>query len=630
MPQRISSVANFIKRNVFEYNFPSPYSDSFLSLYVNSENQVQTTNNNIRAGILFYGNGGVNYLPNGVDFTDNTDEMEAAIIAGFDSSMTPNGTNLSFITRREYSSGTRLHITGDGKVLVGDTLSVGNFTATHLFQVNGAARVNGTLDVVNSINSSSLTINETLNSNALHINQGNNARYLTFGNQGFTTSTTGVFGRHSRDNNLDLAVLEVVNLTLSGKPNREVLTCIPSANQLANIQSWRNSSGGVLASINNAGNWLINTTTDNGAKLQVNGRTTISNNTGSTSATTGALVVTGGVGVGGGIVSGGDISTGAASNLSIISRNFRGEDQTAIDRGGNPVEIRPGNGTGFGFPQEIRFSTGNRGSNNSSTAHPLFQRMKIVGNTGHVIFGEQTAITPDDLVNRLQVDGSIKATRYTTPQQGASPPSFNTRSAGTKLVLWEQLSATSTDYALGIQDNSTWFTLPQNSSTYAYRFYGGTTEVASISGTGLLTANQFKLSALNTAPTSSTDTGTPGEIKYSENFISVCTAPNTWKSVELNPHMANATLSVEYLYLENANTEYTYTFTNVKEYSFKAIGGDIRYATEAGNVANSIFPYYTLNTTSEETANFGSSRYTGTLYFASSNPNTYIIFLIQS
>jgi len=41
-------------------------------------------------------------------------------------------------------------------------------------------------------------------------------------------------------------------------------------------------------------------------------------------------------------------------------------------------------------------------------------------------------------------------------------------------------------------------------------------------------ATQFRISALNTAPTSATDTGTLGEVRITATYIYVCTATNTW------------------------------------------------------------------------------------------------------
>ncbi|WGH74584.1 hypothetical protein P8625_10835 [Tenacibaculum tangerinum] len=51
---------------------------------------------------------------------------------------------------------------------------------------------------------------------------------------------------------------------------------------------------------------------------------------------------------------------------------------------------------------------------------------------------------------------------------------------------------------------------------------------------GSLQTTQYKLSALNTAPSSSSDTGTEGEIRYTADYIYVCVAANTWKRTALS------------------------------------------------------------------------------------------------
>ena len=49
----------------------------------------------------------------------------------------------------------------------------------------------------------------------------------------------------------------------------------------------------------------------------------------------------------------------------------------------------------------------------------------------------------------------------------------------------------------------------------------------------LILTGEYRLSALNTAPTSATATGSLGEIRYTEDYIYVCTATNTWKRTPL-------------------------------------------------------------------------------------------------
>lgn len=65
------------------------------------------------------------------------------------------------------------------------------------------------------------------------------------------------------------------------------------------------------------------------------------------------------------------------------------------------------------------------------------------------------------------------------------------------------------------------------------------TDLLSFASTGAatfsssVTAADFRLSALNTAPASASATGTTGEIRIDANYIYVCTATNTWKRVAI-------------------------------------------------------------------------------------------------
>ena len=52
--------------------------------------------------------------------------------------------------------------------------------------------------------------------------------------------------------------------------------------------------------------------------------------------------------------------------------------------------------------------------------------------------------------------------------------------------------------------------------------------------TGTKTTGQMDLAALNTAPASASATGTLGEIRYTADYIYVCTATNTWKRTALS------------------------------------------------------------------------------------------------
>ena len=68
---------------------------------------------------------------------------------------------------------------------------------------------------------------------------------------------------------------------------------------------------------------------------------------------------------------------------------------------------------------------------------------------------------------------------------GVAAPAFTTRSGGTKLVLYPQVTASSVDYALGIESNTLWSSVP--SSAAGFKWYAATTAIATLTGAGALT-----------------------------------------------------------------------------------------------------------------------------------------------
>lgn len=70
---------------------------------------------------------------------------------------------------------------------------------------------------------------------------------------------------------------------------------------------------------------------------------------------------------------------------------------------------------------------------------------------------------------------------------GVAPPSFTTRSIGTKLVLFPAIAAASGDYAVGMEGSHLWLSVPTFNGALGFKFYGGTTEVARLGGDGSLT-----------------------------------------------------------------------------------------------------------------------------------------------
>ncbi|WP_224962505.1 beta strand repeat-containing protein [Geomonas subterranea] len=69
---------------------------------------------------------------------------------------------------------------------------------------------------------------------------------------------------------------------------------------------------------------------------------------------------------------------------------------------------------------------------------------------------------------------------------GAGAPTFGARSAGTKLLLWPQLGAGTVDYAQGIEGHAMWSSIPDATSGYWFKWYGGTTNIMTLDGAGHL------------------------------------------------------------------------------------------------------------------------------------------------
>lgn len=97
------------------------------------------------------------------------------------------------------------------------------------------------------------------------------------------------------------------------------------------------------------------------------------------------------------------------------------------------------------------------------------------------------------------------------------------RSAGAKLVLYPTSNGMSTDYAIGIEDFNLWFSTSRDQSNFGFKWYGGSTNIMSLSGTGNLsyTATNAKVTTL-TSPTAAMD------LQTSDAYMITVTAPTTF------------------------------------------------------------------------------------------------------
>jgi hypothetical protein len=95
--------------------------------------------------------------------------------------------------------------------------------------------------------------------------------------------------------------------------------------------------------------------------------------------------------------------------------------------------------------------------------------------------------SPTDGAGQIYLNGAT-SNRIDFNTNGTGAPAFTTRSAGTKLVLYPSLSSSVADYAMGINAATMWSSIPENNASFKFKWYGATTEVASLDGAGAFIA----------------------------------------------------------------------------------------------------------------------------------------------
>jgi hypothetical protein len=133
----------------------------------------------------------------------------------------------------------------------------------------------------------------------------------------------------------------------------------------------------------------------------------------------------------------------------------------------------------------IMLYDGNIKYNNYATVEP--SSGNITG--GNLITSGQITSTKagnlSDGGGQLYLNGSGN-NRIDFNTNGTGAPTFTTRSAGAKVVLYPVINGTSTDYALGVDSGTFWSGIPAADAGIFFKWYAGTTEVANLSGTGIL------------------------------------------------------------------------------------------------------------------------------------------------
>jgi hypothetical protein len=176
-----------------------------------------------------------------------------------------------------------------------------------------------------------------------------------------------------------------------------------------------------------------------------------------------------------------------------------------------------------------------------------------ITNTGGTITAQAGGLNGNTLSsgviysNLTTLGSQVEPIDWTT--SGVAPPSFTSSSSGTKLLLYPAVSSVQADYAIGIDSATIWNSVPVSSTDFYFKWYGGTTNVATLNGTGALTLASTL--AVNGSSITTTGTGTASVFNTNATTLNIGGAATT-----VSIGAATGTLTIN-----NANTVITGNLT---------------------------------------------------------------------
>ena len=174
---------------------------------------------------------------------------------------------------------------------------------------------------------------------------------------------------------------------------------------------------------------------------------------------------------------------------------------------------------------------------------------------------------------------------------GTAAPAFTTRSAGTKIVLYPGISASSVDFAFGIDSSTLWSSVYD--TTAAFKWYAGTTNIATLSGSGALsvTGTVSPANGIYLQRSNATNTGINW---YSPSYTAWTTYMGTAAQTNLGPTnnitAPSGTLVTSWAlrnFIENTSG-YGWTFESGSSTGQPSVVAEIRSSDGAARFAGSV------------------------------------------
>ena len=124
--------------------------------------------------------------------------------------------------------------------------------------------------------------------------------------------------------------------------------------------------------------------------------------------------------------------------------------------------------------------------NGSTTFKGNVDKLKFVGDSSGFGIDIDIEIDPTVGFGTIVLRNPIDIINFGTDVLEKGTPAFNTRSVGSRIVYENTLNSTNVDYATGVSGNTLWNSVPRNTNSLYFKWYGGQNEIASLDGTGNL------------------------------------------------------------------------------------------------------------------------------------------------
>lgn len=173
---------------------------------------------------------------------------------------------------------------------------------------------------------------------------------------------------------------------------------------------------------------------------------------------------------------------------------------------------------------------------------------------------------------------------------GVAAPAFTTRSLGTKLVLYPNIGGSTVDFALGIDNDTLWNSVPTTSGLF--KWYGGTTLAATLTGAGALTTTTTTTSTAF-IPSGST-VPTNGMFLPATNSVGFSTNSGEKMRIEANGRVGIGTSAPNSVFNVNATTVPLFQTSNAQigGNNFEIlVGNSVVHGVTLGYVNNTTVPY---------------------------------------